>query len=130
MSFSVEFIAVGTELLLGQIVNTNASWIGSRLADAGLGHYRQTVVGDNFERLVAEIKAAADRSDAVILSGGLGPTQDDITREAMAAAAGVELVRDDDYAERLRGYWESRGRDMPESNLKQADQPAGSTSAG
>lgn len=128
MSFSVEFIAVGTELLLGQIVNTNASWIGSRLADAGLGHYRQTVVGDNFERLVAEIKAAADRSDAVILSGGLGPTQDDITREAMAAAAGVELVRDDDYAERLRGYWESRGRDMPESNLKQADQPAGSTS--
>lgn len=126
MTFSVEFIAVGTELLLGQIVNTNASWIGSRLADAGLGHYRQTVVGDNLARLVAEITAAAARADAVILSGGLGPTQDDITREAMAAAAGVELLRDEEYAERLRGYWAARGREMPESNLKQADQPAGS----
>lgn len=125
VSFSVEFIAVGTELLLGQIVNTNASWIGSRLADAGLAHYHQTVVGDNFDRLVAEIQAAADRADAVILSGGLGPTQDDITREAMATAAGVALVRDDDYAVRLREYWERRGREMPESNLKQADQPAG-----
>lgn len=125
MSFSVEFIAVGTELLLGQIVNTNASWIGSRLADAGLAHYHQTVVGDNFERLVDEITAAAKRSDAVILSGGLGPTQDDITREAMASAARVELVRDEEYAVRLRAYWESRGREMPESNLKQADQPAG-----
>ncbi len=126
MTFSVEFIAVGTELLLGQIVNTNASWIGSRLADAGLGHYRQTVIGDNFARLVDEIRAAAARSDAVILSGGLGPTQDDITREAMAAAADVELVRDDEYVSRLRAYWESRGRQMPESNLKQADHPVGS----
>ncbi|NND03707.1 MAG: competence/damage-inducible protein A [Acidimicrobiia bacterium] len=125
MTFSVEFIAVGTELLLGQIVNTNASWIGSRLADAGLGHYRQTVVGDNFDRLVAEIKAATGRADAVILSGGLGPTQDDITREAMAAAAGVDLVRDEAYVEQLRGYWASRGREMPESNVKQADHPAG-----
>lgn len=125
VSFSVEFIAVGTELLLGQIVNTNASWIGSRLADAGLGHYRQTVVGDNFDRLVAEIKAAIERADAVVLSGGLGPTQDDITREAMAAAAGVELIRDDDYVTQLRDFWASRGREMPESNLKQADQPAG-----
>ncbi len=124
--FAVEFIAVGTELLLGQIVNTNASWVGSRLADAGLGHFRQTVVGDNLDRLVAAIWEAAARSDAVILSGGLGPTRDDLTREAMAAAAGVELVRDQEYALALRKYWESRGREMPESNLQQADQPAGS----
>ena len=125
MSFSVEFIAIGTELLLGQIVNTNASWVGSRLADAGLSHFHQTVVGDNLDRVVAAIRAAASRADAVILSGGLGPTRDDLTREAMAAAAGVELVRDDEYAVALRKYWESRGREMPESNLKQADQPAG-----
>jgi nicotinamide-nucleotide amidase len=126
MTFTVEFIAVGTELLLGQIVNTNASWVGSRLADAGLGHFRQTVVGDNLERLVAAIREAAARSDAVILSGGLGPTRDDLTREAMAVAAGVDLVRDEEYAIRLREYWERRGREMPESNLQQADQPAGS----
>lgn len=126
MSFSVEFIAVGTELLLGQIVNTNASWIGARLADAGLGHFRQTVVGDNLDRVVAAIREAAARSDAVILSGGLGPTRDDLTREAMAAAAGVGLVRDGEYAVSLREYWERRGREMPKSNLKQADQPAGS----
>jgi nicotinamide-nucleotide amidase len=126
VSFTVEFIAVGTELLLGQIVNTNASWVGSRLADAGLGHFRQIVVGDNLDRLVVAIREAAARSDAVILSGGLGPTRDDLTREAMAAAAGVELIRDEEYAVALREYWERRGRDMPESNLKQADQPAGS----
>lgn len=125
MSYSVEFIAVGTELLLGQIVNTNASWIGSRLADAGLAHYRQSVVGDNLDRVVAAIRSAASRADAVILSGGLGPTRDDLTREAMAVAAGVALKRDDEYATRLRAYWESRGRPMPESNLKQADQPVG-----
>lgn len=125
MNYSVEFIAVGTELLLGQIVNTNASWVGARLADAGLAHYHQTVIGDNLDRIVAAIHAAAGRADAVILSGGLGPTRDDLTREAMAAAAGVELQRDEEYATRLRAYWESRGREMPESNLKQADQPVG-----
>ncbi len=127
MSFSVEFIAVGTELLLGQIVNTNASWVASRLAEAGIDHFQQTVVGDNLDRLVAAINEAAARADAVILSGGLGPTQDDLTREAMAAAAGVDLARDEDYANRLRAYWEARGRQMPESNLKQADQPVGAT---
>ena len=116
---------MGTELLLGQIVNTNATWIGSRLADAGLDHFQQTVVGDNFDRVVTAIQKAAARADAVILSGGLGPTRDDLTREAMAAAAGVELVRDDEYVVQLRAYWERRGRQMPESNLKQADQPAG-----
>jgi len=125
MAFSVEFIAVGTELLLGQIVNTNATWIGSRLADSGLDHYQQTVVGDNLNRLVTAINAARRRADAVILSGGLGPTQDDLTREAIAMAAGAELVRDEDYASRLKEYWERRGREMPASNLKQADQPAG-----
>ena len=88
----VEVLAIGTELLLGQIVNSNATRIGERLAEAGLEHYQQTVVGDNDARIVTAINAACSRADAVIITGGLGPTQDDLTREAMARAAGVELV--------------------------------------
>lgn len=123
----VEVLAVGTELLLGQIVNSNATRIGERLADAGLDHYQQTVVGDNTTRIVDALAAACARSDAVIITGGLGPTQDDLTREAMAQAGGVALVFDADQADRLRERWELRGRVMPESNLRQAERPAGST---
>jgi nicotinamide-nucleotide amidase len=122
----VEVLAVGTELLLGQIVNSNATRIGERLADAGLEHYQQTVVGDNEARIVAAITAACDRADAVIITGGLGPTQDDLTREAMARAAGVELVFDEEQADRLRERWRMRGRVMPETNLQQAERPDGS----
>ena len=123
----VEVLAIGTELLLGQIVNSNATRIGERLADAGLDHYQQTVVGDNDERIVDALAAACSRSDAVIITGGLGPTQDDLTREAMARAGGVALVFDADQADRLRERWELRGRVMPESNLRQAERPDGST---
>lgn len=123
----VEVIAVGTEMLLGQIVNSNAAHIGERLAEAGLDHYRQTVVGDNLERVVAAIAEAAARADAVIITGGLGPTQDDLTRPALAGAAGVELVFDDEQAERLREFWRRRGRDMPPSNLQQAERPEGAS---
>jgi nicotinamide-nucleotide amidase len=123
----VEILAIGTELLLGQIVNTNATRIGERLADAGLEHYQQTVVGDNDTRIVAALTAACSRADAVIVTGGLGPTQDDLTREAMARAAGVDLVFDEEQAGRLRERWELRGRVMPESNLQQAERPEGST---
>lgn len=122
----VEVLAVGTELLLGQIVNSNATRIGERLADAGLEHYQQTVVGDNEARIVAAITAACDRADAVIITGGLGPTQDDLTREAMARAAGVELVFDEEQADRLRERWRMRDRVMPETNLQQAERPDGS----
>lgn len=122
---NVEMLAVGTELLLGQIVNGNAAAIGTRLADAGLGHYRQTVVGDNMERIVAAIREGAGRADALIITGGIGPTQDDLTRDALAIAAGVPMEFSDDYAEHLRRWWERRGRPMPETNLRQAEYPRG-----
>ena len=121
----VEVLAVGTELLLGQIVNTNAATIGAKLADAGLDHYHQTVVGDNIERVAAAIRLAATRSDALIITGGIGPTQDDLTRESICLAAGVEMEFSDEYAEELRIRFEARGRTMPTSNLRQAQYPAG-----
>jgi nicotinamide-nucleotide amidase len=122
----VEVVAVGTELLLGQIVNSNAATIGARLAEVGLDHYRQSVVGDNLARVTEAIAEAAARSDAVIITGGIGPTQDDLTREALCIAAGVEMRFSDEHGRRLREWWESRGREMPESNLRQAQHPEGS----
>lgn len=120
-----EVIAVGTELLLGQIVDTNSSWIGERLALAGIDSLHQTKVGDNHDRIVACIRAALDRSDAVVLCGGLGPTQDDITRAAIAEVMGVPLVRDPDLVAVIRHLFESRGREMPSNNELQADVPQG-----
>lgn len=121
----VEVIAVGTELLLGQIVNSNGAVIGSALADSGHDAHYQQVVGDNVVRLQSAIELAMSRSDAVIITGGIGPTQDDLTREAVAAATGRKVVFDDRYAEQLRHFWASRGREMPESNLRQAEHPEG-----
>src|SRR4029450_11849881 len=89
-----EIVGVGTELLLGQIVNTNAAWIGQRLAEVGWDCLYQTVVGDNEQRIAGVLRQTLDRADAVIVTGGLGPTQDDVTREAIAALAGVPLRRD------------------------------------
>jgi nicotinamide-nucleotide amidase len=88
-----EIVGVGTELLLGQIVNTNAAWIGQRLADVGWDCLRHTAVGDNQARIAEVIREALGRADAVLVTGGLGPTQDDVTREAVAEVAGVPLVR-------------------------------------
>jgi len=127
VSLRCEVIAVGSELLLGQIVDTNSSWMGERLALAGIDSHFQTKVGDNRQRIVQALRIALSRSDAVIMCGGLGPTQDDITREAIAEVMNVELVRDDEIGERIRKMFESRGRDMPESNLRQADVPVGAT---
>ncbi|HJQ78006.1 MAG TPA: competence/damage-inducible protein A [Acidimicrobiia bacterium] len=121
----VEVISVGTELLLGQIVNTNSSHIGSVLADHGLDAHFQQVVGDNLARVATAISTALRRADAVIITGGIGPTRDDLTREALCEATGREMVRDEDYAGRLRRRWEQRGREMPESNLRQAEHPSG-----
>jgi nicotinamide-nucleotide amidase len=120
-----EVVAVGTELLLGQIVDTNSSWIGEQLALAGIDSHFQTKVGDNLDRIVASMRLALERSDAVVVCGGLGPTQDDITRQAIATVMGVELVRDDAIVERIRAMFGSRGRDMAANNLLQADVPVG-----
>jgi nicotinamide-nucleotide amidase len=121
-----EIIGVGTELLLGQIVNTNAAWTGQRLADVGWDCLRQTVVGDNEERIAVAIREALGRADAVILTGGLGPTQDDVTREAIAAVAGVRLVRRPEIEQWLRNRFSRLGSArIAEMNLKQADVPEG-----
>ena len=120
-----EIVAVGTELLLGQIVDTNSSWMGERLALAGIDSNFQVKVGDNRGRIVDTIRHALSRSDSVILCGGLGPTQDDITREAIAEVLGVELVRDNAMGEKIRRGFEARGRRFTENNLRQADCPVG-----
>ena len=122
-----EIIAVGTELLLGQIVDTNSSWMGERLALAGIDSHFQVKVGDNQRRIADTIRQALSRSDAVILCGGLGPTQDDITREAIAEVVGVELIRDEAMGEKIRRGFEARGRRFTENNLRQADCPAGAS---
>ena len=120
-----EVVAVGTELLLGQIVDTNSSWIGEQLALVGIDSHHQTKVGDNLERMISVLVQALDRSDAVIVCGGLGPTQDDITREAIAAVMGVELTRDERIIAKIETMFGGRGRNMPENNKRQADVPAG-----
>lgn len=121
----VEVVAVGTELLLGQIVNSNASFIGAALADHGHDAHYQQVVGDNLERVATAIRTAMSRADAVIITGGIGPTRDDLTREALCEATGRPMEFDEGYAEHLREWWRRRGREMPESNLRQAEHPAG-----
>ncbi len=122
-----EVVAVGTELLLGQIVDTNSAWIGEQLALRGIEHLRQTKVGDNRARIVAVLREALDRADAVLVCGGLGPTQDDITREAIAELMGVPLERRDELVGAIRELFAKRGRTMPENNLRQADVPVGAT---
>ena len=122
-----EVIAIGTELLLGQIHDTNSAWIGEHLALAGIDSLHQTKVGDNFERIVGALKLGLERSDAVITCGGLGPTQDDITRDAIASLMGVDMERRQDLCDRIRHMFESRGRVMPENNLRQADVPIGAS---
>lgn len=120
-----EVVAVGSELLLGQINDTNSAWIGQALASVGITSHHQVKVGDNLDRMVDVIELALRRSDAVITTGGLGPTQDDVTREAVARVMGVELVTDDGLAEKIRSMWGLRGREMPANNMRQAQLPEG-----
>lgn len=122
-----EVVAVGTELLLGQIVDTNSAWMGEQLALRGIEHLRQTKVGDNQARIVAVLREALERADAVIVCGGLGPTQDDITREAIAEVMGVPLERRDELVAFIRDLFARRGRRMPDNNLRQAEVPVGAT---
>lgn len=121
----VEVVAVGTELLLGQIVNSNTATIGAALAERGLDAHFQQTVGDNIGRIAEAIRIGLGRADAVILTGGIGPTQDDLTREAVCLALGREMVFSQEYAARLETWWAKRGRQMPAGNLRQAFHPAG-----
>jgi nicotinamide-nucleotide amidase len=123
-----DVLAVGTELLLGQINDTNSSWIGDRLALSGIGSLMQIKVGDNVGRIEAALRRLLDDADAVIVTGGLGPTHDDVTREAIAAVmGGVELVQDDAVADVIRQLFANRNRPMPENNMRQALVPVGAT---
>jgi nicotinamide-nucleotide amidase len=123
----IEIVAVGTELLLGQIADTNSKWLGENLAAAGISSHFHQAVGDNHERMVLAFRTALARSDGVIVCGGLGPTQDDITREAIAEVMNVSLRRDDEVVERISAMFNSRHREMPPSNLRQADVPEGAS---
>ena len=120
-----EIVAVGTELLLGQIVDTNSAWLGEQLALAGIDVTHEQTVGDNLDRIVDALELALGRADAVIVCGGLGPTQDDITRDAIAKVMGAALVPDDDVADRILERFAARGRRMPANNMRQALVPEG-----
>lgn len=122
---TVEIICVGTEILLGNIVNTNAAYLAEKCAGLGLACYFQSVVGDNEERLTQVLKCAVDRSDIVILSGGLGPTEDDLTKEVAAKVCGKKLVVDDHSMERIAEYFADRDSKPTENNWKQAMIPEG-----
>ncbi len=122
----VELISVGTELLLGNIVNTNARYLSEKCAMLGLNVYYQTTVGDNEERLAEVIRTALNRSDIVILNGGLGPTEDDLTKETCAKVMGLSLVKDHHTEDRLKEYYKERKKEeLPDSNWKQAVIPEG-----
>ncbi len=123
----VEIVAVGTELLLGQIPDTNSQWLGEQLAANGIASHFHQHVGDNHERIVLAFRTALARSDAVIVCGGLGPTQDDITRAALAEVMNVPLERDEALVATIRKMFELRGRSMPDNNLLQADVPRGAS---
>ena len=118
-------VAVGDELLLGATVNTNASWLGEELARAGVQVVSSVMVGDDLPRMHVVLTRALEDAEVVVVTGGLGPTSDDVTREAVAAAAGVELVRDPQLVQELKDRFASYGYPMPPDVLKQADVPVG-----
>ena len=117
---TAEIISVGTELLLGNIVNTNAAYLAEQCAMLGLSVYYQSVVGDNAGRLADTIRQAMDRSDIVFLGGGLGPTEDDLTKETVAEVLGRKLVEDVHSRERIAEFFRRIGKEPTENNWKQA----------
>ncbi|HEX2729133.1 MAG TPA: competence/damage-inducible protein A, partial [Rubrobacteraceae bacterium] len=122
---SAEIITIGTEMLLGELVDTNSAWISQRLAELGVGIYRHTTVGDNRDRIVTTMKEAASRSDLVITTGGLGPTSDDLTNECLALAAGREMVEYQEARDHVDTMFARFGRTPTPSNYKQALFPEG-----
>ncbi len=127
MTLRCDVLAVGTELLLGQIIDSNSAWIGGELAANGIDSLVQVKVGDNVGRIEKQLRRLLDDADAVIMCGGLGPTHDDLTRDAIAAVMGVELVTDEAIGEVIREMFAARGRRMPENNLRQAQVPVGAS---
>ena len=123
---TAEIICVGTEILLGNIVNTNAAFLAEKCAYLGLMSYYQTVVGDNAQRLLEAINTAKGRADVVFLVGGLGPTEDDLTKETAAESFGLKLVEDDDVKNHIMEILTKRGYEITENNFKQALVPEGS----
>ena len=121
---TAEIVSVGTELLLGQIVDTHAPVMARILAECGIGCQRRSTLGDNRERLVAELRGALERADVLVTIGGLGPTVDDLTRDAIAEAVGDELVTHDDILEGLKAMFAGRNIPWVESNGRQAQVPA------
>lgn len=125
MILNAEIVAIGSELLLGQIVDTNSAWMAQRLADLGVNLFYKTVVGDNPGRMLEITNRAMDRSDLVITSGGLGPTQDDLTREIVAEASNRKLVLDQELLAQIQARSRARGFSMTENNNRQAYIPEG-----
>lgn len=121
-----EIVSVGTELLMGQVVNTDAQYVASRLAPLGFQVYYHTTVGDNVKRLTAVVHQAVERSDVIVFTGGLGPTDDDLTKETVAAALGLIVEPIPEEVERLKAYFTTRGYQMTPNNFKQASFPKGS----
>lgn len=123
----IEILTIGDELIEGRLTDTNAGELSAKLVDLGLGASEHRSVGDEMGEMVRALRAAAERADAVLVSGGLGPTSDDMTAEAAARAFGLDIERFDDALEHTRRFFTERGREMPATNEKQADLPAGST---
>lgn len=123
---NAEIIAVGTELLLGQIANTNGQYLSEELAGIGINVYRHTVVGDNKSRMLSVLEEACDRADIVLISGGLGPTEDDLTKETAAEFTGKRLVYHEPTLENMKRFFKQRKRTMPDNNKKQAHYTEGS----
>ncbi|MCG3139707.1 MAG: putative competence-damage inducible protein [Anaerolineae bacterium] len=122
-----EILSIGTELLLGEIVDTNAAWLAQQCAALGVDVYFRTTVGDNVGRIAAALQTAMRRADVIITTGGLGPTVDDVTREAVAQAVGAPLVLNHALVEQIRARFEKWGRGMSENNVRQAYIPQGAT---
>ena len=122
----VEILSVGTELLMGQIANTNAQYLSRKLPEIGLGVYYHSVVGDNPGRLRESLALALDRADVIITTGGLGPTQDDLTKDTIAGALGLSMTIHEESYQRIKDYFEKNGKILVESNYRQARFPEGS----
>lgn len=122
-----EIVSIGTELLIGEIVNSNAATIARRLAEAGYDAHYQVTVGDNHDRIVTVLEAACGRADVVVVTGGIGPTQDDLTKEALCTVAGVSMSRDAEHAAKIHDRVMERRGYVLDSVLRMADVPAGGT---